>query len=46
MSTIAIDLPDTLNKYGQYTVCKAHAYYLLARRGYRVPVQGIDRHQL
>lgn len=43
--TEAHRLKVLLNKYGQHTVRKAHAYYLLARRGYRVPVQGIDRHQ-
>ena len=32
-------LQDLLDTYGRLTVRKAHAYLLLARRGYRVPMQ-------
>lgn len=32
-------LRELLDTYGRLTVRKAHAYLLLARRGYRVPVQ-------
>jgi len=32
-------LRDLLDTYGRLTVRKAHAYLLLARRGYRVPMQ-------
>jgi predicted transcriptional regulator len=32
-------LRDLLATYGSLTVRKAHAYLLLARRGYRVPMQ-------
>jgi len=32
-------LRDLLDTYGQLTVRKAHAYLLLARRGYHVPMQ-------
>jgi hypothetical protein len=32
-------LQDLLDIYGRLTVRKAHAYLLLARRGYRVPPQ-------
>jgi len=32
-------LQDLLDTYGRLMVCKAHAYLLLARRGYRVPMQ-------
>ena len=32
-------LQDLLDMYGWLTVYKAHAYLLLARRGYRVPMQ-------
>lgn len=32
-------LQDLLDTYGWLTVRKAHAYLLLARRGYRVPMQ-------
>ena len=32
-------LQDLLDIYGQLMVRKAHAYLLLARRGYRVPMQ-------
>ena len=35
----AARLTDLLEDYGQLTVRKAHAYLLLARRGYRVPMQ-------
>ena len=33
-------LGELLDGYGRLTVRKAHAYLLLARRGYRVPMQG------
>ena len=37
-------LQELLDAYGRLTVRKAHAYLLLARRGYRVPMQeGPDR---
>lgn len=32
-------LQDLLDIYGRLMVRKAHAYLLLARRGYRVPLQ-------
>ena len=32
-------LRDLLDTYGRLTMRKAHAYLLLARRGYRVPMQ-------
>ncbi len=32
-------LPELLDAYGQLTVRKAHAWLLLARRGYQVPMQ-------
>ncbi len=32
-------LETLLDRYGEATVRKAHAYLLLARRGYRVPMQ-------
>jgi hypothetical protein len=32
-------LHELLDAYGRLTVRKAHAYLLLARRGYRVPMQ-------
>ena len=32
-------LQELLDAYGRLTVRKAHAYLLLARRGYRVPMQ-------
>lgn len=35
----AAHLQELLDTYGQLTVRKAHAYLLLARRGYRVPMQ-------
>ncbi len=35
----AARLAELLQTYGQLTVRKAHAYLLLARRGYRVPMQ-------
>jgi hypothetical protein len=35
----AARLEDLLQSYGRLTVRKAHAYLLLARRGYRVPMQ-------
>ena len=34
-----VRLQDLLNVYGRLMVRKAHAYLLLARRGYRVPTQ-------
>ena len=34
-------LDELLDRYGRLTVRKAHAYLLLARRGYRVPVQDV-----
>jgi hypothetical protein len=36
-------LQDLLDTYGQLMVHKAHAYLLLARRGYRVPMQETPR---
>ena len=33
-------LQELMARYGQLTTRKAHAYLLLARRGYRVPIQG------
>ena len=36
-------LQDLLDTYGQLMVHKAHAYLLLARRGYRVPMQEAPR---
>lgn len=41
-STQATRLDEALQRYGQLTVRKAHAYLLLARRGYRVPMQEAD----
>jgi len=38
-STEPARLRDLLDTYGRLTVRKAHAYLLLARRGYRVPMQ-------
>ena len=35
----ALRLQKLLDAYGQLTVLKAHAYLLLAKRGYRVPMQ-------
>lgn len=32
-------LQELLDEYGRLTVRKAHAYLLLARRGYRIPTQ-------
>ena len=34
-----IRLDQLMDSYGRLTVRKAHAYLLLARRGYRVPMQ-------
>ena len=34
-----IRLDQLMDIYGKLTVRKAHAYLLLARRGYRVPMQ-------
>ena len=34
-----IRLDQLMDSYGKLTVRKAHAYLLLARRGYRVPMQ-------
>jgi hypothetical protein len=34
-----VHLQDLLDVYGRLMVRKAHAYLLLARRGYRVPMQ-------
>ena len=35
-----LDLQNLLDEYGQLMVKKSHAWLLLARRGYKVPVQG------
>ena len=42
-STEHTRLQDLLDTYGQLMVHKAHAYLLLARRGYRVPMQETPR---
>ena len=42
-STENTRLQDLLDTYGQLMVHKAHAYLLLARRGYRVPMQETPR---
>jgi len=42
-STEHARLQDLLDTYGQLMVHKAHAYLLLARRGYRVPMQETPR---
>ena len=42
-STEHAHLQDLLDTYGQLMVHKAHAYLLLARRGYRVPMQEAPR---
>ncbi|MBE2235001.1 MAG: hypothetical protein IAE85_16010 [Anaerolinea sp.] len=34
-----VTLEELMQLYGQLTLRKAHAYLLLARRGYRVPMQ-------
>lgn len=34
-----VRLQELLDQYGRLTIRKAHAYLLLARRGYRVPMQ-------
>jgi hypothetical protein len=39
MPTDRARLQDLLDVYGRLMVRKAHAYLLLARRGYRVPMQ-------
>lgn len=36
-------LQSLLGAYGRLTVRKAHAWLLLARRGYRVPPQGLEQ---
>jgi hypothetical protein len=41
-SAHATRLDEGLQRYGELTVRKAHAYLLLARRGYRVPMQEVD----
>jgi hypothetical protein len=41
-SAHATRLDEALQRYGELTVRKAHAYLLLARRGYRVPMQEVD----
>jgi predicted transcriptional regulator len=38
-SSERVRLRDLLDTFGRLTVRKAHAYLLLARRGYRVPMQ-------
>lgn len=35
-------LRELMNRYGQLLVRQAHAWLLLARRGYRVPIQPIE----